>query len=333
MRRPAFAPSRAQSLSGSDRRAIGTSTRRRFCSMRCEPVFESPLSPFPRFTGRRVTSERGRIRGVWRGSSRGMPDASWLGRDMSPLRILVSNDDGVLAPGIALLAEVCATVGQVTVVAPDREQSGTSHSLTLHRPLRAHRRSDGAFQVDGTPTDCVLLALGALMPAAPNWVFSGVNHGPNMGEDVLYSGTVSAAMEGLAAGVPSVAISYGSFDLEHLESHRKGLERLITRIVQVENFPGETLLNINLPPIPADQVKGVKVTNLGSRVFHEEIATMKDPWGREVHWIGGGRVTWSGGADSDFQAVKDGYISVTPLHVDMTNYKLLEVVGKWDLGK
>lgn len=249
------------------------------------------------------------------------------------LRILVSNDDGVLAPGIALLADVCSTVGQVTVVAPDREQSGTSHSLTLHRPLRAHRRSDGAFQVDGTPTDCVLLALGALMPDGPNWVMSGVNHGPNMGEDVLYSGTVSAAMEGLAAGVPSIAISYGSFDLEHLESHRTGLERLIQRIVRVENFPGETLLNINLPPIPGDQVKGVKVTNLGSRVFHEEIATMKDPWGREVFWIGGGRVTWSGGSDSDFQAVKDGYISVTPLHVDLTNYKLLEVVGKWDLGK
>ena len=249
------------------------------------------------------------------------------------LRILVSNDDGVLAPGIALLAEVCATVGQVTVVAPDREQSGTSHSLTLHRPLRAHRRADGAFQIDGTPTDCVLLALGALMPEGPNWVVSGINHGPNMGEDVLYSGTVSAAMEGLAAGIPSIAISYGSFDLEHLQSHREGLERLIQGIVRVENFPGETLLNINLPPIPGDQVKGVKVTNLGSRIFHEEIATMKDPWGREVYWIGGGRVTWSGGADSDFQAVKDGYISVTPLHVDLTNYKLLEVVGKWDLGR
>ena len=130
----------------------------------------------------------------------------------SRLRILVSNDDGVLAPGIALLAELCATVGQVTVVAPDREQSGTSHSLTLHRPLRAHRRSDGAFQVDGTPTDCVLLALGALMPDEPHWVFSGVNHGPNMGEDVLYSGTVAAAMEAVSLGVPGVAISFAGGD-------------------------------------------------------------------------------------------------------------------------
>jgi 5'-nucleotidase len=248
------------------------------------------------------------------------------------MKILVSNDDGILARGIALLAEVCAGVAQVTVVAPDREQSGTSHSLTLHRPVRANRRSDGAFQVDGTPTDCVLLALGALMPEKPDWVISGINHGPNMGEDVLYSGTVAAAMEGLAAGVPSIAVSYGSFDLEHLESYRSRLEQMLERIVKVQGFPEETLLNINLPPIPAEEVKGVKVTNLGSRVFHEEIARMKDPWGREIYWIGGGHVTWSGGADSDFRAVADGYISVTPLHVDMTNYELLEVVRKWDLG-
>jgi len=249
------------------------------------------------------------------------------------MKILVSNDDGILARGIGLLTEVCAAVGQVTVVAPDREQSGTSHSLTLHRPVRANRRPDGAFQVDGTPTDCVLLALGALMPERPDWVISGINHGPNMGEDVLYSGTVAAAMEGLAAGIPSIAVSYGSFDLEHLESHRAGLQRLIERIVKVENFPEETLLNINLPSVPAAAVKGVKVTNLGSRVFHEEIARMKDPWGRDIYWIGGGHVTWSGGAESDFQAVQDGYISVTPLHVDLTNYELLEVVRQWNLGK
>jgi 5'-nucleotidase len=133
-------------------------------------------------------------------------------------------------------------------VAPDREQSATSHSLTLHRPLRATRRPDGAFQVDGTPTDCVLLAVGALLPAPPDWVFSGVNHGPNMGEDVLYSGTVAAAMEGLAAGIRSVAISYASFDLEHLPSHRVGLRRLIQRIVEVDDYPPSTLLNVNCPP-------------------------------------------------------------------------------------
>ncbi|HXF96961.1 MAG TPA: 5'/3'-nucleotidase SurE [Gemmatimonadales bacterium] len=249
------------------------------------------------------------------------------------MKILISNDDGILARGLGLLADVCAAVAQVTVVAPDREQSATSHSLTLHRPLRAVRRADGAFQVDGTPTDCVLLGLGALMPERPDFVISGVNHGPNMGEDVLYSGTVAAAMEGLAARIPSIAVSYASFDLEHLETHRDGLERLIRRIVQVKEFPEETLLNINLPAIPGDQVKGVKVTHLGSRVFHEEIARMKDPWGREIYWIGGGRATWSGGEHSDFRAVQDGYISVTPLHVDLTNYELLEVVRSWDLDR
>ena len=248
------------------------------------------------------------------------------------MNILISNDDGILARGLTVLADACGAVGHVTVVAPDREQSATSHSLTLHRPIRATRRSDGAHQVDGTPTDCVLLALGALMPEKPQFVFSGVNHGPNMGEDVLYSGTVAAAMEGLAAGIPSVAISYGSFDLEHLESHVEQLKRLIAGITSVGQFPPDTLLNINLPAIPGDQVKGVKVTSLGSRVFHEEIARMKDPWGREIYWIGGGHVTWSGGAESDFRAVRDGYISVTPLHVDMTNYNLLEAVRGWGLG-
>jgi 5'-nucleotidase len=248
------------------------------------------------------------------------------------MKILVSNDDGILAKGLELLADVCSGVGQVTVVAPDREQSGTSHSLTLHRPLRATRRADGAFQVDGTPTDCVMLALGALLGEKPDWVISGINHGPNMGEDVLYSGTVSAAMEGLAAGIPSIAVSYGSFDLEHLASHREGLQRLIKKILKVEDFPKETLLNVNLPPVPGDQVKGIRVTNLGSRVFHEEIARMKDPWGRDIYWIGGGHVTWSGGAESDFHAVRDGFISVTPLHVDLTNYELIEVLQSWSLG-
>jgi len=246
--------------------------------------------------------------------------------------ILVTNDDGYLAGGIQALARAASTLGDVVVVAPDREQSATSHSLTLHRPVRATRRADGAFQVDGTPTDCVLLALGALNPERPDWVISGVNHGPNMGEDVLYSGTVAAAMEGLAAGIPSIAVSYGSFDLEHMTSHRDRLRRLIRRLVGVQDFPRDTLLNVNLPPIPGDQVKGVRVTTLGSRVFHEEIARMKDPWGREIYWIGGGRATWSGGADSDFQAVRDGYISVTPLHVDLTNYEFLEAARSWSLN-
>src|SRR5213079_2406953 len=172
----------------------------------------------------------------------------------SAMNILISNDDGILARGLAVLGEVCAAIGQVTVVAPDREQSGTSHSLTLHRPLHATRRPDGAFQVDGTPTDCVLLAIGMLMPQKPDFVVSGINHGQNMGEDVFYSGTVAAAMEGLVAGVPSIAVSYAGSDLDVLESHKSGLRSLLQRILEVKDFPKETLLNINLPALPGDQV-------------------------------------------------------------------------------
>ena len=189
------------------------------------------------------------------------------------MNILVTNDDGILAPGLALLADVCRAVGTVTVVAPDREQSGTSHSLTLHRPLRPTRRPDGAWQVDGTPTDCVMLAIQALMPERPDFVFSGVNHGPNMGEDVLYSGTVSAAMEAVTLGV--------------------------------------------------------QVTKLGSRYFSDSLTRMKDPWGREIFWIGGGHASWTGEEDSDFRAIEDGFISVTPLHLDLTHYNVLEDPAKW----
>ncbi len=249
------------------------------------------------------------------------------------MNILVSNDDGILAPGLALLADVCLTVGKVTVVAPDREQSGTSHSLTMHRPLRPGRRPDGSFQVDGTPTDCVLLAIGTLMPERPDFLFSGVNHGPNMGEDVLYSGTVAAAMEGVTLGVPSVAISFAGpgSDLDTLQSYRDTLTRLVQRIVAVKEFPPETLLNINLPPCGAAGVRGVRVTALGSRYFSESLTRMKDPWGREMFWIGGGSIHWTGGAQSDHHAVAEDFISITPLHMDLTNYDLLEAVRGWSL--
>jgi 5'-nucleotidase len=247
------------------------------------------------------------------------------------MKILVSNDDGILAPGLAALAEACRAVAQVTVVAPDREQSGTSHSLTLHRPLRPQRRHDGAFQVDGTPTDCVLLAAGALLPELPDFVFSGVNHGPNMGEDVLYSGTVSAAMEAVTLGIPGVALSLASRELELLATYSPLLIALVRRITSVKEFPPHLLLNINLPDIPADQVKGFKVTKLGSRYFSESLTRMKDPWGKEVYWIGGGEITWTGDAESDHRAVHDGYVSITPLHMDLTSYGLFETVRGWAL--
>jgi 5'-nucleotidase len=247
------------------------------------------------------------------------------------VNILVSNDDGIHAPGIALLADVCRAVGQVTVVAPDREQSGTAHSLTLHRPLRPLRRHDGSFQVDGTPTDCVLLAVGALMPERPAFVFSGINHGPNMGEDVLYSGTVSAAMEAVSLGIPGVAISFASREVEMLLTYRELLTGLVQRITEVKDFRPNMLLNVNLPAVEAREVKGVRVTKLGSRYFSEGLTRMQDPWGKEVLWIGGGEITWTGDAESDHQAVHDGFISVTPLQMDLTDYGLFETVRGWAL--
>ncbi len=248
------------------------------------------------------------------------------------MNILVSNDDGILAPGIGLLAEACLTVGQVTVIAPDREQSGTSHSLTMHRPLRPQRRHDGSFQVDGTPTDCVLLAFGGLLPERPDFVFSGVNHGPNMGEDVLYSGTVSVAMEAVTLGVPGIAISFAGSEVETLLSYRELLAKLVQQITQVGAFPPDTLLNVNLPDVPASEVLGVQVTKLGSRYFSESIALSKDPRGRDIYWIGGGQITWTGTGDTDHAAVAGGYVSVTPLHMDLTSYQLLETVKQWSLS-
>lgn len=248
------------------------------------------------------------------------------------MRILCTNDDGIAAEGLAHLVDVCARIGDVTCVAPDREQSATSHSLTLARPLRPLRRGPNSFEVDGTPTDSVMLGLGALVSERPDFVVSGINHGPNMGEDVLYSGTVAAAMEGLAFGIPGVAVSLATRDVSLIKTYRDVLERLLRQLLDVERFPEDTLLNVNLPPIPATDVRGVRVTTLGKRVYSEALTRMQDPWGREIYWIGGGQVSWSGREDSDFQAIQDGFISVTPLHLDITNYQLLETVRAWQLS-
>ena len=248
------------------------------------------------------------------------------------MRILCTNDDGIAAEGLAHLVDVCARIGEVTCVAPDREQSATSHSLTLARPLRPLRRGPNSFEVDGTPTDSVMLGLGALVSERPDFVVSGINHGPNMGEDVLYSGTVAAAMEGLAFGIPGVAVSLATRDVSLIKAYRDVLERLLRQLLDVERFPEDTLLNVNLPPIPAADVRGVRVTTLGKRVYSEALTRMQDPWGREIYWIGGGQISWSGREDSDFQAIQDGFISVTPLHLDITNYPLLETVRAWRLS-
>ena len=245
--------------------------------------------------------------------------------------ILVTNDDGYLAGGLRALATAAGELGTVHVVAPDREQSATSHSLTLHYPLRA-RKADEHFQVvDGTPTDCIVLAVGELLPQRPDFVLSGVNHGANLGDDVLYSGTVAAAMEATILGIPSVALSYTGRDVDELQAWSGILVKLLRQLLLRDDFPPETLLNVNLPGVPPDGVAGIKVTTLGRRAYVGSLTRAADPNGREYFWIGGGESKWWGNPDSDFNAVHDGYISVTPLHLDLTNYRLLENLGRWDL--
>ena len=249
------------------------------------------------------------------------------------MRLLISNDDGILARGLECLERAARPLGDVWVVAPDREQSATSHSLTLHHPLRPVQLGDQRWQVDGTPTDCVMVAISALLPERPDFVLSGINHGPNMGEDVLYSGTVAAAMEGLALGVPSIAVSFAGrvlrADDRLLEDHVSTLTRLLDHLTKLPAFPADTLFNVNIPAVPAADVKGVKLTRLGRRVFSDSLTKMKDPWGREILWIGGGSVAWSGSDDSDFRAVQDGYVSVTPLHLDLTARDRLDDSARW----
>ncbi len=246
---------------------------------------------------------------------------------------LVSNDDGILAKGIETLERAARQLGDVFVVAPDREQSATSHSLTLHHPVRPIELAEGRWQVDGTPTDCVMLAVQALMPTRPDFVLSGINHGPNMGEDVLYSGTVAAAMEGLSMGIPSIALSYAGrlmrVDGSPLDDLVEPLAALLRHLTSLPAFPRSTLLNVNIPAVPAAEIKGVKLTKLGKRVFNDSIAKMKDPWGRPIYWIGGGSVTWEQDAGTDISAVQDGYISVTPLHLDITHQARLDDAADW----
>ncbi len=250
--------------------------------------------------------------------------------------MLCTNDDGILAFGLDCLVRAVEPLGEVTVVAPDREQSGTSHALTMQHPLRAKPRGPRRYQVDGTPTDCVMLALQALMPEPPHFVLSGINHGQNMGEDVLYSGTVAAAMEGLVLGVPSIALSFAggdragaAADAALIEQQLGAVTSLVRHLVTLERLPPNTLFNVNFPPLAGPEIKGMRLTRLGRRVFSDALTRMKDPWGKEVFWIGGGTISWSGEPDSDYRAIAEGYISVTPLHLDLTHTVMLEAAESW----
>lgn len=246
--------------------------------------------------------------------------------------ILCTNDDGYFATGVKTLAAAAAELGGVRTVAPDREQSACSHSLTLHYPLRAKPIAEGVQCVDGTPTDCVALAVGELLDGRPDVVLSGINHGPNMGEDVLYSGTVAGAMEATVLGIPAVALSYTGSDFDAIPAFQPLITQLLRKLLRSDAFPAETLLNVNLPAIDPAEVRGVRVTRLARRIYRDSLTKAVDPSGKDYFWIGGGGVEWRAEEGTDFQAVDNGFISVTPLHLDLTNYKLLDEVASWDLS-
>jgi 5'-nucleotidase len=238
------------------------------------------------------------------------------------IEILVTNDDGIGADGIRALAKAMEMLGNVTIMAPDREQSATSHALTLHRPLRMRKISEREMSVDGTPTDAVLLGVHGFLKERPALVVSGINHGPNMGNDVLYSGTVAAASEGTFLGIPSIAISLATWDTADFGPAARVARTLVAQLLR-RGLPAKTCLNVNIPAIPYDQIKGVRVTRLGKRVYRDVIVEKTDPRGKLYYWIGGEEPTWENDDSSDFTAVENGYVSVTPLTFELTDYKEL----------
>jgi len=248
--------------------------------------------------------------------------------DPAPL-ILVSNDDGIHSKGIVALADALADLGEVVVVAPDRERSAVSHSLTLHRPLRVEELGPGSYAVDGTPTDCVNLAVNGILRRRPALVVSGINKGANLGDDVTYSGTVSAAMEGTLLGIPSMAISLLGREGFRFDAASRFARRLATWVLE-HGLPADTLLNINVPA-PVDGAsnggaRGVALTRMGRRRYGDAIVEKVDPRGKKYYWIGGEELEFEDAEGTDFHAVSQGLISVTPIHLDLTNYRSFEAL-------
>lgn len=244
------------------------------------------------------------------------------------MRILLSNDDGYLAEGINVLARALRSLGELTVVAPERNRSGASSSLTLDRPIRAHTVSKGLIRVDGTPTDCVHLAITGLLHEPPDMVVSGINHGANLGDDVVYSGTVAAAIEGRFLGFPAVAVSLAGHDGEHFQTAADVTVQILEQLRR-SPLPPDTILNVNVPDLPYAQIKGFSATRLGSRHKSEPVIQAKDPRGQPIYWIGPAGAEQDAGPGTDFHAVKHGFVSVTPLMVDLTRYGLIADVADW----
>ena len=244
------------------------------------------------------------------------------------MRILLSNDDGYFAPGLAALAEAMHGMGEVTVVAPERNRSGASNSLTLDRPLHLKEAPNGYFYVNGTPTDCVHLAVTGMLDHEPDMVLSGINWGPNMGDDTIYSGTVAAAMEGHLLGVPAIALSLGSFSGRNFATAGRVARQLAERF-RDRPFGAPLLLNVNVPDVPYEMLQGMRVTRLGRRHKAEPVVKQISPRGETVYWVGAAGAAADAGEGTDFHAVDNNWVSVTPLQIDLTHAGQLGGVQEW----
>lgn len=244
------------------------------------------------------------------------------------MKILISNDDGVHAPGLSYLAESLGKIADITVVAPDRNRSGVSNSLTLDHPLRVVTTANGFFSVNGTPTDCVHLAVTGLLKEVPDMVVSGINEGSNLSDDVLYSGTVAAATEGRFLGLPSIAISLAGPHCEHYDTAAR-IARLLVEHLHQQPLTSNTILNVNVPDLPFSELHGIEVTRLGTRHIAEPTIKAFDPRGRKIYWVGQPGPEQDAGPGTDFYAVNSGFVSVTPLHLDLTHYKVLDELSNW----
>jgi len=242
--------------------------------------------------------------------------------------ILLTNDDGIHAPGLKILFKQIQKLGKTTIIAPEHDNSAASHSLTMNRPLRVMEIAENIYAINGTPTDCVTIGIGKILPQKPDLVISGINPGPNLGDDVSYSGTVSAAIESTMLGIPSIAISLAAeSEPFHYETAAAFIVRL-AKIIFKRGLPRETLLNINVPNTTSDKIGGVVFTRRGRRLYEDAIKETYDPWGRKHYWIGGGTPSFDAGKDTDSAAISANKISITPMHLDPTNYEALKFLQK-----
>ena len=247
------------------------------------------------------------------------------------MRILVSNDDGYRAEGLAALARAMAQLGEVSVIAPERNRSGASNSLTLEHPLRVQVGDNGFSYLDGTPTDCVHVAITGLLEQEPDLVVSGINAGANLGDDVLYSGTVAAAVEGRFLGLPAIAVSLMGVEPKHYATAAEVAKRLVLRL-KSQPLPADTILNVNVPDVAWDRLSGFEATRLGHRHKAEPVIKSLDPRGRTIYWVGAAGPEEDAGPGTDFHAVRMGRVSITPLQVDLTHYSALNTVASWVEG-